>query len=156
MEQARCDIFQNGGGGRVLRGVAIGSGSTRLAELAGRLGFESVWIEMEHGPVDFSQAEMLSMAAELGGAVPALRVPDGQRHHILRALEIGARIVVVPMINTPEEAARLVEYGKFAPLGSRGFNVRSRGLGYGLNGCPASFAEANAYTYLFAQIETRE
>ncbi len=151
------DIFQTADGQpRLLRGMAIASGSTRLAELAGRLGFEAVWIEMEHGPVDFTQAEMLCMAAELGGAVPTIRLPDGQRQNILRALEIGARIVVVPMTNAATEAARLVEFGKFPPLGSRGFNLRSRGLRYGLTGCRASFAEANASTHLIAQIETRQ
>ncbi len=151
------DIFCNGEDtGRVLRGVAVASASTRLAELAGRLGFDVVWIEMEHGPVDFNQVEALCVASEVGGAIPAVRIPDGQRHHVLRALEVGARIVVVPMINTPQEAQRVVEYGKFPPLGSRGFNLRSRGLGYGLNGRQASFQEANDQTHLFAQIETPE
>lgn len=152
------DIFINGDGtSRLLRGMSITSGSTRLAELAGCVGFDSVWIEMEHGPVDFNQVESLCVAAEAGGAVPAVRVPDGQRHHILRALEVGARIVIVPMINDAEQARLVVQHGKFPPMGSRGFNLRSRGLGYGLNGgCVSTFAEANESTHLFAQVETRE
>lgn len=154
---ANQHVFNNGdGAGRILRGVAVSSASTRLAEMAGRLGFDAVWIEMEHGPVDFSQVEALCVAAEVGGAVPVVRVPDGQRHHVLRALEVGAGIVVVPMINTRQQAQQLVEYGKFPPLGSRGFNLRSRGLGYGLSGREASFEEANEHTHLFAQIETSE
>src|SRR5436309_2401754 len=40
---------------RVLRGVTLYSGAPRLAELAGRIGFETVWIEMEHGPTDYAQ-----------------------------------------------------------------------------------------------------
>lgn len=149
------NIFGNGDGrGKVLRGMAVASASTRLAEMAGRLGFDAVWIEMEHGPVDFSQVESLCVATEVGGAVPVVRVPDGNRHHVLRALEVGARIVVVPMIDSREEAQRVVEHGKFPPLGSRGFNLRSRGLGYGLNGRKAAFDEANQQTHLFAQIET--
>jgi len=141
---------------RLLRGIAITSGSTRLAELAARLGFEAVWIEMEHGPADFAEAELLCVAIDAGGGIPAIRVPDSQRHHVLRALEIGARIVVVPMVNTAGQARQVVEYGKFPPLGLRGFNLRSRGLKYGLEGHPASFATANADTHLFVQIETRQ
>ena len=49
----------------------------------------------------------------------AVRVPDGQRHHVLRALEAGAAIVVVPMINTPEEASRAVAACRYPPEGRR-------------------------------------
>src|SRR4051812_21353694 len=94
------DIFSNGDGqGKTLFGMTVASASTRLVEMAGRLGFDAVWIEMEHGPTDFNTVEAMCVSSEAGGAVPVVRVPDGQRHHVLRALEVGARIVVVPMIN---------------------------------------------------------
>jgi 2-keto-3-deoxy-L-rhamnonate aldolase RhmA len=151
------DLFTTAEGKpRVLRGVAIASGSTRIAEMAARLGFDAIWIEMEHGPADFNQVEQLCVAIDAGGGIPVVRIPDGQRHHVLRALEVGARIVVVPMVDTPAEARKVVEYGKFPPLGSRGFNLRSRGLGYGLEGCPSGFASANASTHLFVQVESRQ
>ena len=124
--------------------------------MAAMIGFDTVWIEMEHGPAGFELVESLCMAIQSGGGVPTVRVPDLQRHHVLRALEAGARIIVVPMINTAEQAAEIVKHGKFAPIGSRGFNTRSRGVGYGLKGLLPSFAEANARTHLFAQIETIE
>jgi len=150
-------IFTDRGGQpRVLRGVAIYSGAPRLAELGARVGFEAVWIEMEHGPVDFDQVERLCVAAEVGGAVPTVRVPDGQRHHVLRALEVGAQIVVVPMINTAKQAEELVEFGKFPPLGQRGFNLRSRGVQYGLVNYKQEFPAANERTHLFAQVETMQ
>ena len=149
------DIFKNEKNKpRVLRGVSILSGSTRLAELAGRIGFETVWIEIEHGPLSFSEVETLCMAAEVGGAIPTVRIPDAQRHHVLRALEVGAKILVVPMVDDAETARQVVDYGKFTPLGSRGFNTRSRGVGYGLSDCETAFRQANEGTYFFAQIET--
>jgi len=111
---------------------------------------------MEHGPAGFELVESLCVAIQAGGAVPTVRVPDLQRHHVLRALECGARIVVVPMINTAEQAAEIVKHGKYPPLGSRGFNTRSRGVDYGLKGLQTAFAEANARTHLFVQIETME
>jgi 2-keto-3-deoxy-L-rhamnonate aldolase RhmA len=142
------------GGPRILRGISIYSGANRLAELAVRIGFDTVWIEMEHGPVEFSQVEQLCMAIEANGGIPTVRVPDGQRHHVLRALEVGARIVVVPMINTAEQARQVVEFGKFPPLGARGYNIRSRGVDYGLGDRTTLFDRANARTHLFAQIES--
>src|SRR6476469_1151913 len=110
---------------RRVRGVCVYTGSTRLAEMAAMMGFDTVWIEMEHGPAGFELVESLCMAIQSGGGVPTVRVPDLQRHHVLRALEAGARIIVVPMINTAEQAAEIVKHGKFAPIGSRGFNTRS-------------------------------
>src|SRR5438046_7462213 len=59
---------------RVLRGVTVYSGAPRLAELAGLIGFETVWIEMEHGPTDYALAEHICMAAEVAGAIPTIRV----------------------------------------------------------------------------------
>lgn len=151
------DVFLTAEGTpRALRGVAIYSGATRLAELAVRIGFETVWIEIEHGPTTFEHAEGLCYAVEAGGGIPTVRIPDRQRCHVLRALEIGARLVVVPMVNTAEEAREIVTHGKFPPMGSRGFNTRSRGVGYGLLPVTASFEAANVRTHLIAQIETVE
>jgi 2-keto-3-deoxy-L-rhamnonate aldolase RhmA len=151
------DIFRGDDGKpRILRGVAVYSGAPRLAELAGMMGFDTVWIEMEHGPTDYALAEHISMAAEAAGALPTIRVSDGQRHHVLRALEVGARIVVVPMVQSAVAARQLVEYGKFAPLGARGYNTRSRGVRYGLGDKASVFSSANRRTHLFAQIETLE
>lgn len=140
----------------MVRGVAVYSGSPRLAELAIRVGFETVWIEMEHGPTDFAAAEAICHAAESAGGFASIRVPDGQRCHVLRALEVGARIVVVPMVNTADQARQVVEYGKFPPVGRRGYNTRSRAVGFGLADKRAAFVAANQQTHLFVQIETAE
>jgi 2-keto-3-deoxy-L-rhamnonate aldolase RhmA len=147
------------GNPRVLRGVAIVSGSPKIAEMAGKIGFDTVWIEMEHGGTTFSETEILCMAAESGGAIPTVRLPNHHRESILKALEVGAKIVVVPMVNNAEIAQEIVTHGKFPPLGSRGFNTRSRGLNYGLDGLSEIqnvFARANTETHLIAQIETME
>lgn len=124
--------------------------------LAGQVGFEAVWIESEHGPVGFERAETLCLAADAAGLFPLIRLPDGERHHVLRALEIGARILLVPMVNDAAYARRIVAHGKFPPLGQRGFNVRTRGMGFGMLDLADAMARANARTHLFAQIETTE
>lgn len=157
MSAPQADVFTDGEGRlRLVRGVAIYSNAPRLAELAVKVGFDTVWVEMEHGTADYAAAEALCFAVEAAGGFGTIRVPDGQRCHVLRALETGARIVVVPMVNTADQARAIVEFGKFPPLGARGFNTRSRGVGYGLMRSSDAFAEANARTSLFAQIETVE
>jgi len=71
------------------------------------------------------------MAADAGGAIPVARVPDHQRPHILRTLETGARILLVPMIHNADMAKEIVRYGKFPPIGERGFHGATRGWGMG-------------------------
>jgi len=96
------------------------------------------------------------MAVKAGGAVPTVRIPDHSRENVLRTVEAGGRIIVVPMVNNAEIAAEIVRHGKFPPLGQRGFNLRSRGVDYGLQPPLDSFVVANECTHFFAQIETVE
>lgn len=140
---------------RVLLGCAINSGSARLAEMAARVGFDVIWIEMEHASVDLVGAEALCTAVSAGGAVPLVRAGGWRREHVLLALEVGARIVVVPMIQDAAMARDVVQFGKFPPLGARGYNTCSRGLGYGLDH-PRAMNTANDETILLPQIETVE
>lgn len=157
MSTEKQDIFTGSDGQpNLLRGVSIYSGSARLAELAIKVGFDTVWVELEHGPTDFERAEQICYATEAAGKFATIRVPDSQRCHVLRALEVGARIVIVPMVNTAEQARQIVEFGKFPPLGLRGYNCRSRGVEFGIHPIKDAFEKANASTHLFAQIETME
>ncbi len=153
----RDDVFlDREGKPKRVRGVTVNSASPLLVSLAAQVGFEAVWIESEHGPVGFERAETLCLAAEAGGIIPLMRLPDGERHHVLRALEIGVRIILVPMVNNAEYARSIVEVGKYPPLGSRGFNTRTRGMGFGMLDLADAVSRANNRTHLFAQIETVE
>lgn len=135
-------------------GFAVAGNSPALVEIIGQCGANFVWIEVEHGPADWQTAEHLCRAADLHKAWPLIRVPGGERQNVLRALEVGARIVVTPMINTDADAAKVVEFGKFPPLGWRGFNTATRGLDYGIKPPLEAHAAANARTCLLVQIET--
>jgi len=142
---------------RLVRGVTVYSGSARLAELAARIGFETVWIELEHSPTSWTQAEAMCAAIEAGGSVPTIRVPNWERQNVLLALEVGARILVVPMVNSVDQAREVVRHGKFPPVGERGYNARTRGVGFALAGMTESLlAEINDSVHLFVQIETPE
>ena len=140
---------------RRVRGVTVNSGSPLLVRLAARIGWEAVWIEMEHGPAGFERVEAMCTAAEAGGVAPLVRLPDGERNNVLRALESGARILVVPMVDDAGYARRVVEYGKYSPVGARGYNTRTPGMDFGLEDPVKAMARANERTFLFTQIETR-
>ena len=142
--------------GKILLGCAIDSGLPANAEIAAMLGFDLVWADLEHGSVSPHQAELFCQAVKAGGALPILRIQSATRTHVLRALEAGASLVVVPMVENPKTSRQIVEQGKYKPLGERGFNGSSRGLRYGIGNPLANMEWANRETHLFVQIETVE
>lgn len=140
---------------RCLLGVGLYSGAPRMAELACRIGYDVVWIEMEHGPTDFSQAESICYAALANGGLPLIRLPDASRNFVLKALEVGARILVAPMVNDAATAAQFVNHARFPPGGARGMNTNTPGAEFGLHGFRKVLDDTNQRIHLFAQIETR-
>lgn len=141
-----------------LLGPSITSMAPPIAEVAVLCGCDFVWIEVEHATIDMMQIEHMCRAVELRGALSLLRVQDGSRTAVLRALEAGARIVVTPQIHTPQQAAAVAEFGKFPPLGERGYNTGSRGMMYGFSAetPDEAFARANRETCLLVQIESAQ
>jgi 4-hydroxy-2-oxoheptanedioate aldolase len=125
-------------------------GAPFAVELAAEAGCDLVTIDQQHGIG--GEAELLaSLMAAKAAAVPALvRVAMNDFGLIGRALDAGAQGVVCPMVNTPEETARLVEAVKFPPLGLRSAGpYRARLL------LPDYVRGANVWTIACAQIETR-
>ena len=86
-----------------------------IVDWLGPLGFEAVWIEGEHGPVDFKDIPDLTRAADLWGMTSVVRVNLNIPGVIYRTLDVGAQGIVVPHVNTKAEAEAVVAAGKFAP-----------------------------------------
>lgn len=114
----------------------------------GPVGFDGVWLEGEHGPVDFGNIGDLTRACDLWGMTSIVRVNMNEQPIIYRTLDRGAQGIVVPHVNTREEAQNVVDGGKFAPLGQRGMFVSRQGLGV-----PDYFKAANDHTLLVVLIE---
>jgi len=144
--------------GPILYGPSLLSMSPAVVEVAALAGCDFVWIEVEHSGIDMMQIENMCRAAELRGILSLTRVPDGSRPSVLRNLEAGAKIILTPQIHTAQQAAAVAEFGKFPPIGKRGFNTGSRGLGYGTLASTAEevFAIANRETIIMVQIESVE
>lgn len=143
--------------GKVVVGPFMLSSAPILVELAGYAGFNFVMIDMEHTSTDFITAERMVLAAKASGIVPGIRVPENRPTHILRALEIGAKIIDVPLINSRDDAEAVVKAGKYFPIGKRGCAPITRGNLYGsLGNVEETLRVANEETLLMVQIETRE
>jgi 2-keto-3-deoxy-L-rhamnonate aldolase RhmA len=141
---------------KVLIGCSVESFSPSYAEMAGMLGFDLVWADLEHMSGSPHQVELFCIGAKAGGALPIIRVPFTERTHIMRPLEAGARLISIPMVETAEMSRKIVEYGKYKPAGNRGFATPSRGLSYGIGDPLANTEWANRETHLFPQIETMD
>ena len=132
-------------------------GGPAVAECLSLSGLDYVIIDTEHGPfLDESTGEMIR-AIELHSAETFVRVRDSSRAAVLHALDLGARGIIVPDVQSVEEARRLVEYAKYYPLGARGFAF-SRSAEYGflpeLKQIGDYFTATNQRTILMPQCET--
>jgi len=95
--------------------------SPAAAEAMARLGWDWLVVDAEHSPVGFDTMVNCFRAAQLGGAVPMARVPWNDTIWIQRTLDAGALGLVVPMVNTAEDARSVVGNMKYATQGQRSF-----------------------------------
>ena len=122
------------------------------AEALGRAGFDWVLIDMQHGCMDYETALEMIRAVDLGGATPIVRAPWNDPGIIGRLLDSGALGVVIPMIQTAEDARRAVDACLYPPAGRRSFGPVRVGLRDG----PGYFADANDRVLVIPMIETAE
>jgi len=116
------------------RNLTIGSwltlGHPAIAEIMAKAGFDWLTIDMEHSAITLSEAQQLIQVIELAGCVPLVRVGANDANLIKRVMDAGAHGVIVPMVNTREDAMRAVNAVKYPPLGTRGVGL-ARAQGYG-------------------------
>ena len=100
-------------------GVWLSTPSPITSEVVGRLGFDYACIDMQHGLIGYADAVLMLQALTLSSTTPTVRVPWNEPGIIGKVLDAGAMVVVVPMVNTKEEAEQAVQRGMYPPLGSR-------------------------------------
>ena len=94
--------------------------TSEIIDFLGPLGFDAAWIEGEHGPVTWDQLGDMTRACDLWGMTSITRVTANEPWLITRTLDRGSMGIVVPHVNTKEEAERAAQSAKYAPLGYRG------------------------------------
>ena len=122
--------------------------SPDLVDFMGPLGFDAVWLEGEHGPVDYGDIQNLTRACDLWDLTSIVRVNRNVQGLIYRTLDQGALGIVVPHVNTAAEARAVVEAAKFHPLGKRGMFTGRQSYAVG-----DYLTEANDETMLVVLIE---
>lgn len=144
--------------GRVLCGMSISTPVPSFLEIVGYSGFDFVYVDMEHSTIGLDSLPNMVMASELSGMATLVRVPDNDATWVRKVLEVGADGVIVPHVNTREDAERAVRSARFPPQGMRGFGalVRSSGFNLPQMGMDEYTRRSNEGVTVVAQIEERE
>lgn len=106
--------------GRPQIGLWLNTGEPLLAELAGTAGFDWLVIDAEHGPNDLRSIIGQLQALSASPAEAVVRPPMGEPWMIKRLLDAGARTLLVPMVDSAEQARALVQAVRYPPHGIRG------------------------------------
>jgi 2-keto-3-deoxy-L-rhamnonate aldolase RhmA len=141
-------------------GVSVGTfvfefATTGVARIVAEAGVEFVVFDMEHTGWSMETVRMLLATARPTGIVPVVRVPATEYHFIARALDMGAMGVMVPMVESAEQARRIVAAAKYPPEGRRGAAFAVAHDDYVGGEMAGKIREANREVLLIAQIETR-
>jgi 4-hydroxy-2-oxoheptanedioate aldolase len=140
--------------GEVQFGLWMSMASPVASEALSLAGFDWLAFDAEHAPVEISELQALLQAAAVGGSSCVTRPAWNDKVLIKRVLDIGAQTVLVPFVQTAEEARAAVAATRYPPEGVRGVAGATRASRYGQ--APDYFATANDETCLLVQLETRE
>ncbi|MDR3565788.1 MAG: aldolase/citrate lyase family protein [Negativicutes bacterium] len=143
--------------GNPVLGLSVMIPSAQIVEMAGRLGFDWVLIDCEHGSISLETVELMTMAAEASNIVPIVRPPKNDPEIILQYLDRGAMGIQAPHVSTASQAEAIVAAVKYHPLGTRSLAVGTRSARYGFKLNLSEYAEeANRETLICVQIEDKE
>lgn len=140
--------------GDLQRGLWLALGAETVTEIAGQAGFDWCLVDGEHGPWEPALIRRQLMVLAGTGTPAIVRVPVNEAWVLKQALDIGAQSVMVPMVNSAEEARAAVAACRYPPEGIRGnggYTMRASGYG----GIPDYASTANAEVCVIVQVESR-
>jgi 4-hydroxy-2-oxoheptanedioate aldolase len=122
-------------------------------EMTSLLGFDAIWMDLEHHGYSVETAGQLMRAARVGPTDIIARPAKGEFTRLARLLELGAQAIMYPRCDGPEEAAEVVRWSKFAPMGARGFDGSGPDSAY-MEATISEYVEhANRETLIIIQLE---
>lgn len=140
--------------GRPVFGTWLQFGHPAIAEVIAQAGFEWVGIDLEHSVISLETAFTLIQVLELSGCVPLVRLSANDPVQAKRVMDAGAHGVIVPGVQTVEDAERAVAAVKYPPRGTRGVGL-GRAHGYGTR-FEEYLGELDEHGVVFAMIEHRD
>ncbi len=129
----------------------------RTVDIAGIMkscGYDWLFLDLEHNSMDLDTAVQIAVAALGAGIAPVARVPAGQLWMATRFLDGGGLGIVVPHVDTPEEAHRIAQALRYPPLGHRSVAGGLPHFGYAKVGLAETCAAINAATLVVVMLET--
>ncbi len=117
--------------GEVSFGTWLAFGDLYATRLLARMGFDWLTLDIEHSAIDWSQATSIFGAIADAGCVPLARVPEGSHHYIKRVLDAGAHGIVVPMVDTVEQAKVAIAAAYYPPTGNRSVGGGMHSMNFG-------------------------
>ncbi len=123
-------------------------------ELVSSMGFDGIWLDVEHHSTSGETAASLMRAARVGTSDIIARPAKGEFMRMGRLLEAGAQGIMYPRCESAEEATELVRWAKFAPEGERGVDGANGDNPYCCMSMPQYLKAANEHTLLIAQLES--
>ncbi len=150
MRENRLRTIWKSGGAAINGWLAIANSFS--AETMAHQGWDTLTIDLQHGVIDYAQMVTMLQAISTTPTVPVVRVPWLEPGILMKTLDAGAYAVICPMVNTKDDAAKLVAYTHYAPRGTRSFGP-IRALLYSGADYPK---HANDTIVTFAMIETAQ
>lgn len=139
--------------GEVSFGTWLSLGDLHATRVLARLGFDWLTLDIEHGPIDWSQAATIFAAVADAGCVPLARVPEGNHFLIKRVLDAGAWGIVVPMVDTVEQAKLAIAAAYYPPTGNRSVGGGMHSLNFAAT-AGDYYAQANENILVVLQTES--
>lgn len=139
--------------------VAIGMGvrglrGVEVARLMKSAGYDWLFIDLEHGSTSVETAGQIAIAALDAGIAPIVRVPAGELALGARCLDGGALGIVIPHVDTPEQARAMVDAYRFPPVGHRSIGGAYPHFGFASRPIEEVVRDLDAATLVVAMIET--
>lgn len=138
--------------GKPSAGTWLNFPSPFVAELVAQAGFDWLVIDMEHNAITVETAALMISSMFPSKTVPMIRIPWNTRENIKRVLDIGAWGIVVPMVNTREQAEQIVSEANYYPAGRRSIGGRRHSIGFATQ-AGEYFQKANDEIVIVVQIE---
>ncbi|MBK5293232.1 MAG: hypothetical protein JJE04_16355 [Acidobacteriia bacterium] len=136
--------------GKKIVGGTVSTNDPNIYCAMANAGFDFLWIEMQHSPLTYQDVAVMIRGCKGASAIPFIRVPDATEGDIQKAVDIGALGIIIPMVETVQEALNAVQYAKYPPVG-----VRSQGGGqYGAMWGADYRPTANENVMIIAMIES--
>jgi 2-keto-3-deoxy-L-rhamnonate aldolase RhmA len=147
---------------RLLKGeMALGTiisevRNPNIAYMLAQCGFDFFIIDNEHGAYNVETITNMVAAARGAGISVIVRIPEITRENILKPLDSGASGLLVPMVNTADEAKEIIQHAKYPPMGKRGAALRRPHNLYKKVNAADYLKQANENTFIAVQAETTE